>query len=338
MDLENCPVNYDCLAFEANVYTNGYTFGAIDSCYIRLVNADTNQEILRCDMQKDTFKNLEGGSLVEKRVVLLAKLFRGDDRWLLHSTIEGRDNELRSHQGVQPEMIVPCGSNVNEKHRGGAIAPESHVIDRADTYAVDTKTAKRPSRTFLAPAMALGSAAGIAAAVAIFKPEALSLDGMQAAGVDADFSNLVEIFQGTDCGLCNDFDLCGMNVGETAGGAFDFCFRGGLCNTLDVPNPCAIFGPIGDPLFGCVGTAVYEIGELLTGCCDGLSDCCGSCLGAPPEDYAPVLGCDGCNSILGGLCGTAGGIIETLLTCDCACPDLGCCCGILCDVINSVDG
>ena len=32
VDLENMPVKYDCLAFEANVFTPNMTFSALDEC------------------------------------------------------------------------------------------------------------------------------------------------------------------------------------------------------------------------------------------------------------------------------------------------------------------
>jgi stress response protein SCP2 len=47
VDLENCPQEYDCLAFEGNVFTGGTSFGDLESCYVRLVNADTNRKSLR---------------------------------------------------------------------------------------------------------------------------------------------------------------------------------------------------------------------------------------------------------------------------------------------------
>ena len=136
VDLENAPFNYDCLAFEGitlpllcskptstshelvhrhaflhvlvrpltpspsfaqgNIYTNGYTFGALDSCYFRLVNADTQQEILRCELSGSSLQNSSKDGLGAKRVVLLAKLFRGKDRWVLHSVVEGRDTQCAS--------------------------------------------------------------------------------------------------------------------------------------------------------------------------------------------------------------------------------------------------
>lgn len=45
VDLENLDASVDALAFEANVFTAGFTFGALEHAYIRLVNADTNQEV-----------------------------------------------------------------------------------------------------------------------------------------------------------------------------------------------------------------------------------------------------------------------------------------------------
>lgn len=307
VDLENCPVNYDCLAFEANIYTAGYTFGALDSCYIRLVNADTNQEILRCDLGKDAMS----GSLGEKRVVLLAKLFRGNDRWVLHSAVEGRNEEIRKLSGTQPDMILP-GSKTAEKQERAA-APVAQGMDRGgEAYAVaaqpnQTKSARKPRRSYLAPAMAVGTAAGVAAAVAIFKPEALSMQGMQNAGAGADFGDLIEIFQGTDCGICNDIDCLGLNIGESAGGVCDFFCQGGCLEMVGCDGLSEGLGCIGQPLLSCLGTIVYEVGEICTGGCDGCGDVCGPLLEGP----AAICGvCGGAAEGVGGAAEDVGGAVS----------------------------
>lgn len=55
VDLENLDDAVDALAFEANVYTAGLTFASLEHAYIRLVNADTNQEVESNQMRSSVF-------------------------------------------------------------------------------------------------------------------------------------------------------------------------------------------------------------------------------------------------------------------------------------------
>merc|ERR1719446_425469 len=105
---------------------------------------------------------------------------------------------------------------------------------------------------------------------------------MQAAGSGANFTDLAEIFQGTDCGICNDFDCLGLNVGESCGGGFDFCCQGGCFEMAGCPGLCSELGVVGEPLLSCVGTVVYDIGEICTGGCDG----CGALFGGLLDEGA----------------------------------------------------
>ena len=69
---------YDCLAFEGNIYTGGLSFGSLSLAYIRLVNADTGQELARCSLGRGG--KVGSSMLGSSRVLLFAKLFRGKDR------------------------------------------------------------------------------------------------------------------------------------------------------------------------------------------------------------------------------------------------------------------
>ena len=51
------------------MYTAGLTFSALKTAYIRLVNADTNQELARCQLGQE----MEGDAM-KKRVLLFAKV------------------------------------------------------------------------------------------------------------------------------------------------------------------------------------------------------------------------------------------------------------------------
>jgi len=332
VDLENCPTNYDCLAFEGNVYTGGVAFGALESCYIRLVNADTNQEILRCDLGVAHLRDgtSRAGQLADRRVVLLAKLFRGRDRWVLHAAVEGRTKQLRHLQGTQVDMVIgqadsgempaPVVSQTIERgeHRS------ARLVRRASEKAQSGRRAARPHNSYLMPAAAIGTVAGVAGAVALFNADVpLSMENMSAAGGGADFSFLSDVFVGTDCGCLSDFVCCGLDIGDQLGNGMDFCCRGGLCESLDVVDPCEVF----QPLVQSIGSVCFLVGELCTAGCDAGSDAfSGICYGVPFEDA-----CD-CGNLLeqigagiGGSCGDAfkgcGGVLGQLQD-----GAGGCCC------------
>ena len=57
VDLEHLDPKYDALGFEANVFSQGMSFANLSSAYVRLVNADTNQEIMRCALDSSSGKS-----------------------------------------------------------------------------------------------------------------------------------------------------------------------------------------------------------------------------------------------------------------------------------------
>ena len=158
------------------------------------MNADTNQEIARTSLGEGSNKQLSSDtSWRSSRVLLFAKLFRGKDRWVLQAVSEPRKAELRrvdAGQVVQ-EMIPPTDDGGGgDGSRGGAtgtVAPQLQEMDRWGTPATEgqlerelggdgsdgNKPAKKAKRSYLVPAVAIGTAAGIAAAVALFGPDPL---------------------------------------------------------------------------------------------------------------------------------------------------------------------
>ena len=310
VDLENIDNNIDCLAFEGNVYTQGVTFDNFSSAYIRLVNADTNQEVARCSLGKgttyctDTFKS---------RVLLFAKLIRGKDRWILHTVSEPRQDELRRlPPGVQEEMLPPAASDdrsdgapgAQEMDRWHLPATEGDLevaLESKTDWPQKQKARGKPQRSFLVPAVAVGTVAGIAAAVALFGPDPLDIGSM---GSDifsngVDWGELVSPDIPTDCGCLHDCEICGgFNAGDIAGDGCDTCKNMASCEPcfdgLGLENPCPCAGlSSGD---GCGDMQCFEacggcgpIGEV--------ANSFGSALDALGSSCANVL------AIAGGSCG-----------------------------------
>jgi len=75
--LHAVPNEVHSLAFEANVYTQFKTFADLESAYVRLVNAETEQELARMEL---------AGSAIGGKAVALAQLVRaaGGASWQLH--------------------------------------------------------------------------------------------------------------------------------------------------------------------------------------------------------------------------------------------------------------
>ena len=265
IDLENLAEDIDCLALEGNIYTSGLTFASLESAYVRLVNADTNQEMLRCPLDRQTQSpdQRPGASgntkLMTSRAMVFAKIFRGRDRWVVHTAVEPREVDLRQLPLLQPDMVFGYTSQRNEIQGAGGeggeeeskaepppyrrpepsgpvydpvlgttvitVAPvptKTNATEQSSTRSTSSSSSSSP-RSFMLPAVALGTAAGVAAAVALFATDSpLSVENMNpyifAEGVD--FSSLPPLQLGTDCGCLHDFDCnlgpCGghMNVGD----------------------------------------------------------------------------------------------------------------------------
>jgi tellurium resistance protein TerD len=194
VDLENLDDKYDCLAFEGNIYTSGLNFASLSTAYIRLVNADTNQEIARCSIGDGTSMDL---NTMQSRVLLFAKLFRGKDRWVLHTVSEPRKTELKNDPSgvVNSEMImIEADDGAPKKQEmdraaeptlDGTLAIEAEAEPEAASLDGHAGGKKKAKRSYLVPAVAVGTAAGIAAAVALFGPDPLEM-GSMASGVFSD--------------------------------------------------------------------------------------------------------------------------------------------------------
>lgn len=160
VDLSNLPAVIDALALEANVYTNGVLFSALSTAYVRLVNADTNQELARMDLE----------ALGDSRVSIFTKLFRvtplvrqraAAPEWRMVAAFTIRDALFRHDSVYQASMIFN--------------APQP-LADTPSSQQSSGSSSLRPKTTYSSPPIALATAAGVAAAIAIFaNPDDLSV-------------------------------------------------------------------------------------------------------------------------------------------------------------------
>mmetsp|Transcript_13701 Transcript_13701/g.27162 ORF Transcript_13701/g.27162 Transcript_13701/m.27162 type:complete len:577 (-) Transcript_13701:255-1985(-) len=339
VDLENTPESVDCFAFEGNVYTQGLDFSHLDSAYIRLVNADTNQELARCSLGNGQ----NTASMTSERVLLFAKMYRGKDRWVLHPVCEGRPEELRktAKEGQRmPEFLVPT-DRAQADNDGFRDAPASisnvpmpQVMEgrggNDETGGASKKGGGVPKAAYLVGGIALGTVVGVAAAAALFGPGNLSVEGMgsEVFGAGVDFGHLVGSAVPTDCGCCHDCECLGSNLGESCGDAYDCVFKD-LCvckpctESCGVENPCeqccCLDGQSPLDLCGedavalcspCVGLCGPFVGVCQGGvtaassCFESGGEVCGQGIDGAQGCFESVAGADTCDLLAscGGVC------------------------------------
>ena len=88
VDLAALPQDVERIAFVVSIYgaqERGQNFGAVDSAYIRLVNADTGEELVRFDLTEDA-----GGS----QAAIFGELSRRDGEWVFRALGTGLGYEL----------------------------------------------------------------------------------------------------------------------------------------------------------------------------------------------------------------------------------------------------
>jgi len=367
VDLGSVPDKYDCLGLEANLF-NRASFAQVRSAYVRLVNADTNQELLRCALGADdlasdkaTFSGDSGGgadggagdSVAASRCLLLAKLFRGADRWTVHACVEPRKQSHRSGGGGSTAVGGGDAAFVRPADLGGkppANAPPAGLDMNRGGGATQQKAAHKPSQAYRLPALAVASAAGVAAAVALFAasrgdvtPAELAPEIFEAG---ADFGHLVS---GVDVGGCCAegcgavCDACGSLPGcDASPGCGQGC-EGPRCGGLECGDctprgvllsagECGLdaAGACGDGLealaVGCGGGAgalarsgESLLGHVLGGAGDGVGALVrglGGGLGDPCGGLAHLacaVGPEACGSCVKGCCQGAGTLGEVLM-------------------------
>jgi tellurium resistance protein TerD len=88
VDLENVPANIAKIAFTVTIdeaEERGQNFGQVSNAYIRLVNDETGEEILRFDLNED---------FSIETAVVFAELYRKDGEWRFNAVGSGFQDGL----------------------------------------------------------------------------------------------------------------------------------------------------------------------------------------------------------------------------------------------------
>ena len=240
----------------------------------------------------------ENAKLFNNRVLTMGSLLKCDDRWVLNCQAQARSLTLAQSPTHQPQFAVHVADAVavavaepvetkdspNPSHE----ANEGEKKDQEETQEpYKPQKVKMGKSVVLVPMVAIGTAASIAAAVALFSPDPFSAQGLSG----FPFPDLA------------DMALSLPELGPL--GAFSCC-------CITIPDPEATCGPAAECCLDCPGMVVQAsqdfkscaaIGELLdcSQCGDAMNllgscqiaDACGDIMGAT-GDCANQLGdCSG---------------------------------------------
>ena len=98
VNLDKVPGNIDKIVFVVTIYEDGHNFGMIDNAYIRVINDEDNDEILRYDLTESYS--------IETGLVAGAICRNDDDTWefqAIGEAVEGGLNTLCSRYGIEVE-------------------------------------------------------------------------------------------------------------------------------------------------------------------------------------------------------------------------------------------
>lgn len=88
LHLDKIPAEIERIVFLVNIYeadSKGQNFGMVNSSFVRLVNAETNEEFARHDLQKEYASNTG---------VLVGELYRENGSWHFKATAEGVNGSI----------------------------------------------------------------------------------------------------------------------------------------------------------------------------------------------------------------------------------------------------
>ena len=181
-DLYKLPQHVTTITLIINVFTDGATFADLERATCRVVNADTEQELGRFEMQ-----NLKGNGLVFGQLVRQGKSSpwpgkRQAKEWryvALGMARQGRTaSDIVSQLSAEAKVPVPGPQGYQ-----GAAKPPTKTV------------AHKPSASRVSPGMVAATGVGVAAGAAIFTAVALDQgmlggEGGQISGAMADLSSI----------------------------------------------------------------------------------------------------------------------------------------------------
>ena len=102
--LEKLAPAIQTLAFEADIYSQGKTFSSLSAAYVRIVNADTDQEIARLNLDP------KSGIFGDNTALLFCRLKRVQNgaAWSFETGCEARPQRLREMSDPHPDMLPPA--------------------------------------------------------------------------------------------------------------------------------------------------------------------------------------------------------------------------------------
>lgn len=98
IDLNKIPSNIEKIAFTVTIYdseTRNQNFGQVSNSYIRIVNNDTNEELIRYDLEED---------FSIETAIVVGELYRKNGEWKFNaigSGFQGGLAALCGHYGIQ---------------------------------------------------------------------------------------------------------------------------------------------------------------------------------------------------------------------------------------------
>eukprot|EP00929_Paragymnodinium_shiwhaense_P001144 TRINITY_DN101371_c0_g1_i1.p1 TRINITY_DN101371_c0_g1~~TRINITY_DN101371_c0_g1_i1.p1 ORF type:complete len:547 (-),score=128.71 TRINITY_DN101371_c0_g1_i1:142-1782(-) len=157
--LPNLPAGTDCISFVANIFSGTGDFSQLETAWIRMVNADTNQELCRL--------TLSGGGLSEKALYYtkLARVGKEGPWQLMTLGKPLKVDHCTSADDMVP-LLMECAGNAPLAPSGAGGVVQG--VPLASPGGANKPVPSRPSSLRVCPALAVATVGGIAAATAIF--------------------------------------------------------------------------------------------------------------------------------------------------------------------------
>lgn len=228
--LQKLPANIDCIVFVANIFTEGVNLENLESAYVRLCNADTNQELARIP--------LSGGGL-KGNCLVFCKLYRtppqkgakGDAPWQIlglgmPTTVAGmtsveqmipmlqKTGTANPPQPIGPAPAPPAPPVKPKAKAGGKVAAKAVPAPPAKEEKV-----QKPRSVLPCVALGVATAGGIAAATAIYMNPDLTSDMMNSEVFTGGVDFGADALEWSGDALVGACDLIGDGAGEVYGWA-----------------------------------------------------------------------------------------------------------------------